>query len=308
MDRKFSYAMVGLFVVTLGTALVIAIIWLGAGGSSSERYQTYEVYLNETVAGLAAGAPVKYRGVDVGKIESISIDPDQLDQVRLRLEIREGTIIKQDAVATMETLGLLGINYINLTGGSADAPQLEARNDQKYPVIQSSPSLRGRVEDVFNRLSEALVDTAERVNRLLDDQNMQALSSSLANIHALTESLAAQSDKIAGGFNDVIVILENFRETSGSLPPLLEQMERSVGAVEKMSQQLSEVTDVVTETVKSTGGDVQRFTGQSLPEISAAVVELRQSAENMRRITEVLARDPSSILFGVPDSKRGPGE
>jgi phospholipid/cholesterol/gamma-HCH transport system substrate-binding protein len=307
MDTKVNHALVGLFVILLGAAGAFAVIWLGAGGPR-EDYVGYRVYIRESVAGLLVDAPVKYRGVDVGRVHSIELDPDNLEQVRLLLEIKEGSIIKEDATATLESQGLLGIYYINLTGGSADAPVLTARPGEEYPVIPSRPSLFGRLEDVVTGLSKSVGETTERINRLLGDKNVEAFSESLENIRTLSRNLAGKSADIADSLEDFGVILENFRTTSANLPPLVEQMERSIQAVERMTGDLSRITKLVDETVRTTGDDVQHFTGQSLPEVSAIIVELRQTSENLRHITEGLSRDPSNILFGGPKPESGPGE
>src|SRR5687768_1056923 len=111
MDRKVNHALVGLFVILLGAAGAMAVIWLGAGISDEETVG-YLVYVPESVAGLEKGAQVKYRGVDVGSVREIALDPNNLEQVRVLLEIKKGTVVKEDATATMESQGLLGVYYV----------------------------------------------------------------------------------------------------------------------------------------------------------------------------------------------------
>ena len=76
------------------------------------------------MAGLNVDAPVKYLGVDVGKVSRIEIDPRNSQQVRLHFLIDRGTPIKQDSLAVLKTQGLTGIAYIELSGGSAGSPPL----------------------------------------------------------------------------------------------------------------------------------------------------------------------------------------
>lgn len=307
MDKQFNHAAVGLFVLLLSAAAIVAIIWLSAG-RPHEEYLPYEVYIQESVAGLNKGAPVKYRGVDVGRVKSIELDPHNLELVRVLLDIQKGTIIKEDATATMETQGLLGIYYINLTGGSAAAPPLTAKAGQDYPVIPNRPSIFGRVEDVVSKLSTSIEGTMASINRLLSDDNVRSLSSTLGDVSSLTREVAKHSGDIDTGLENVRVILGNFRQTSEGLVPLIQQMQRSVGAVEQMTSDLSKIVTVINDKVRTTGEDVQHFTGQSLPEVSATIVELRQTSENLRNITEQLSRDPAAVLFGTHKQAPGPGE
>ena len=129
MQDKVNYALVGAFVIVLGAALVAGVLWLASGASGQKRYDTYQSIIQESVAGLNIDAPVKYLGVDVGKVSEIAIDPLNSRQVRLRFLIERGTPIKQDSEAVLKTQGLTGIAYVELSGGSAGSPPLVAAAD-----------------------------------------------------------------------------------------------------------------------------------------------------------------------------------
>ena len=75
MDDKVNYTLVGAFVLLLATLLVGGVLWLSAGLSSRKAMDRYQAVIEESVAGLNTDAPVKYLGVDVGKVERIQIDP-----------------------------------------------------------------------------------------------------------------------------------------------------------------------------------------------------------------------------------------
>ena len=96
METKLNYALVGLFVIVLGGALLSAVLWLTVGGTEKKQYDRYLVYFTESVAGLNPKAPVKYRGVEVGRVATIEIDPGNPERVEIVLEIERGTPIRQD--------------------------------------------------------------------------------------------------------------------------------------------------------------------------------------------------------------------
>ena len=124
METKVNYMLVGGFVLVLGAALIAGLLWLASGGGFQKKYDLYLALVEESVAGLNLNAPVKYRGVDVGKVRDIRLDPHKPEQVRLLFAIERGTPIKQDTQAMLKTQGLTGIAYVELDGGSLASPPL----------------------------------------------------------------------------------------------------------------------------------------------------------------------------------------
>ena len=144
-----NYALVGGFVLLLGAVLVAGALWLASGGAFQKKYDLYLAIEEESVAGLNLNAPVKFNGVDVGKVREIAIDPVHPERVNLLFAIERGTPIKDDTVAVLKTQGLTGIAYVELSGGARDAAPLHAKPGSDYPVIQTKPSLSARLENVL---------------------------------------------------------------------------------------------------------------------------------------------------------------
>ena len=120
-----NYAAVGAFVLVLGAALIAGVLWLASGGNWQTKYEVYLAVLDESVAGLNLNAPVKYNGVDVGKVQDIALDPANPARVNLLFAIEQGTPIREDTVAVLKTQGLTGIAYVELSGGAAGSPALQ---------------------------------------------------------------------------------------------------------------------------------------------------------------------------------------
>jgi len=178
MEEKVNFAVVGVFVLVLGTALIGGVLWLSSGGSYGTSYDVYQTYMKESVAGLNLNASVRYRGVEVGHVQKIALAPGNVEQVQLTLAIESGTPIKVDTVAVLTTQGLTGISFVELLGGSRDAPVLQAKNGESYPVINTGPSLMVRLDESLvdatrilknaARLSEVLPQLSHRINRSAD--------------------------------------------------------------------------------------------------------------------------------------------
>ncbi|MHB8426113.1 MAG: MlaD family protein, partial [Gammaproteobacteria bacterium] len=118
METKVNYVAVGIFVLLLGTALIGGVLWISSGTAYRAAYDTYLTYMNESVSGLSVSAPVRYRGVEVGRVRRIALAPNDPEQVELTLDIERGTPVSQDTVATLRTQGLTGIAFVDLSGGS----------------------------------------------------------------------------------------------------------------------------------------------------------------------------------------------
>ena len=97
METKVNFAVVGAFVLLLGTVLVAGALWLASGGAFQKKYDVYQAVVNESVAGLNLNAPVKYNGVDVGKVKEIRLDSGSPERVILRFAIERGTPIRGSA-------------------------------------------------------------------------------------------------------------------------------------------------------------------------------------------------------------------
>ncbi len=307
MNAKVNYILVGLFVLGLGAAFIGALLWLSAGGPG-KHYDHYVVYMTESVSGLSKDAAVKYRGVDVGRVRDISLDPTNPERVRLLLDIEEGTPIKVDTVATLETQGLTGLASINLSGGSKDAAPLTPKNGQEYAVIPSRPSLLGRLDQSVSKLIENLTETSNRLNHLLDHGNQKAVSNTLKHFETISRGLAAKMQTVSAAMDDFAATMRNVRVASGDLPKLMAQAREGAAALKNMADQLAATGVALRKRVNASGDRVQKFANETLPQAQATVEELRLAAENLRRMSEQLERNPSILIYGAPKPAPGPGE
>lgn len=307
MNDKFQHILVGLFVLGFGTLFIAGILWLSAGGSGN-RFQVYAVYTGESVAGLGRDGAVKYLGVDVGRIREIGLDPDNPEKVRLLLEVDEDTPIKQDTVATIEAQGLTGLAYINLLGGSQAARPLLKTPGQDYPTITSHPSTWGRLDRSLGELADNLIEASKRLKTLLSTENQQLLTHTLSNLNKLTEITAGRSATIETALDDLAVAMRNTRDASAGLPGLVDRLQLSAASLDNMAKELASAGKQLRSSINGRGEDLARFTGSALPEAAAMTQELRRAAENFRRLSESLQRDPSILLRGAPAPQPGPGE
>jgi len=314
MTSKTNYAMVGAFVLLLSAALIWGILWIGAGGPP-KRVDYYLVYMTESVSGLNVDAPLKYRGVDVGKVVDIQIDPKNSERIRLLLQVERGTPVTRDTAATLEYQGLTGIADINLSGSNAASPPLQRPPGEEFPVIASRPSLFARLDSTMSDLLANLIQSSANINALLKEENLNYISRSIENAATLTTALAAQSDTLDGAIADLAGTLDNARSASEAFPQLMQQLTQGAEAFTAMSNQirgagghLTAASAGIEEVVETSSAGLTYFTGTTLPDLAAIAAELRAAAENLRRASQTLAQNPSVLIYGNPAPKAGPGE
>ena len=303
-----NYAVVGAFVLVLGAALVAGALWLTSGGSFRTKYDFYLAMEDESVAGLNLNAPVKYNGVDVGKVQSIQLDPLNPERVQLVFAIVRGTPIKVDTVAVLKTQGLTGIAYVELSGGTREAALLTATQGEEYPVIRTKPSLSTRLENVLTTVLEKLDKTSGNIDALLNDENRESFKNALADIAIVARTIAAKKNTIDAGINSAARTFDNAARVTAQLGPVVDRIGRGADAVEKLGNDAAAASTNASNAVTAVGADVQRFSATTLTEVQRVLAEISVLAASLRRLSEQTQRDPASLLRGRSPPTEGPGE
>jgi len=307
VGNKINYALVGLFIILLGAA------WLGislclALGDFRMDYTSYRVYMDESVSGLYIDAPVKYRGVEIGKVRDIALNPANTEQVQLELDIESSVPIKQDTIAVLATQGLTGIAFVELQGSSPSSPLLEAKEGEFYPVIRSGPSFFARLDTSGTELVANMSKLANRLGELLDAEGRQKIRDILDDTKKITGALARQDVELENTVINASKLFRDGADASERLQPLLEQIEHTAAAFEEMANQVAEASNSVNRYVLKSGSGMQQFSQQTLPEVGALVSELRRLADTLQGIGKKLEQDPRVLLYGRELDVPGPGE
>jgi phospholipid/cholesterol/gamma-HCH transport system substrate-binding protein len=293
MERQVNYAMVGLFVILLGAVWLAISLWLALGDFGT-NYTRYHVFMNESVSGLNLDAPVKYRGVEIGRVRDIDLNPLVPGQVQLTLDIEADVPIREDTIAVLTVQGVTGIAFVDLTGGSLESPLLQAGDDQPYPVLKTGPSFFFRLDQSGSELIANLNVLARSFAELLDDESKQAIKQAILNIRDITATVADQKTELASSMARV--------------PALLVQIDETARAFEQMAGKVAVTSDSINLYVNKSGTGVQQFSQQTLPEFGALISELRRLADTMQGLVQKLEDDPRVLIYGRDLEVPGPGE
>ena len=297
-------------------------LWLASGGTLQKKYDYYLAIVQESVAGLNLNAPVKYNGVDVGKVKSIQLDPGNPELVRLIFAIERGTPIKVDTVAVLKTQGLTGIAYVELDGGARNAAPLLATGEDRYPVIQTKPSLSNRLENVLTTVLAKLDNTSSNIDSLLSNENRQSFKNALADIATVSRTIAARKADIDAGIVNAAHTADNTARATQKLSPIIakveplideltvtvDQINHSAAAIEKAGDAATIASTNAGKTVESAGANFERYTQETLPEVQRLLGELNELSASLKRLSEQTERDPASLLRGRSPVPDGPGE
>jgi phospholipid/cholesterol/gamma-HCH transport system substrate-binding protein len=295
MAGKTSKFMVGLF-VTLGVVLiVVGIIWVGAT-KYFEKGKHYVTYFDESVQGLQKDSIVKYRGVEVGRVEQIGVAPDnRLISVVMKINLKED--LPHVAIAQLKAAGITGMVFVELDrqrdGEAAQSPKISF--PAEYPVIPSKPSEIAKivsgvnaVVEKFNQMdTQGMLDqfkaTAAEIQIFFKGKDMQTI---LANVKGLTANLKDTSQRIdkiiaAGHLEDVMVEARNALKDTRNLMLTLQDEIRALNIREAMGK-----TQAIASEVKATSEN------------------LRQASETLEAFMNRVYDRPPDLLFGKPPKKR----
>jgi phospholipid/cholesterol/gamma-HCH transport system substrate-binding protein len=307
MEPRVHYVIVGLFVLLLGTATVGFSLWLAFGDAGYET-RTYRIYMTESVAGLFVDAPVKYRGVQIGRVRDLRLDPDNPERVRITVAIDAAVRIKEDTVATLAVQGVTGIASIDLSGGSRESPELKPPPGEDYPVIQSGQSLFTRVDAAVSELIGNLNMVAHDLHALLTPQTRERFTHILANVDELTTTLAQQRAELGEGIAAFSEFSRNAADASTQLPQLLTRVDGAVTSLQGLADDITLATRDVRTQLEAGGDSLQTLGGRTLPEVDSLLAEMRQLTSSFQRLSDRLEEDPRAILYGPQLDPLGPGE
>lgn len=313
METRASYVVVGTFVLAL-TAAAFGVVLFLTRTSFEETPKTYMSYFTGSVTGLQIGSPVRYRGVPVGSVNDIRIDPTDVERVRVMMEIIQGTPIKTDTNATLGLQGITGVAYIELTGGTRESSELTATGRSKVPEIPSKTSGIQQVLATAPELLERAVAITERLALILDDRNVNSISETLENLSKLTGTLAGSSGQVEDLIADsrkTFVALQNaangIADLTGGLnskiDPIAAGAQNILGDVQKAVRGFNRIANQLELVVDENRDSIRDFSSGGLYELSQFIAEGRVLIAALTRLSAQIERDPARFFFG--DNQKG---
>jgi phospholipid/cholesterol/gamma-HCH transport system substrate-binding protein len=304
----------GIF-LSVATVVFIAVAGFFIAPKLRDPGDVYLIKFRDTsVHGLVIGSPVKYRGVEAGRVTSIDVSRTDLDCVDVHVKIKPGLVVKTDMTATLVYIGLTGQKYIELSGGTLEAPNLKAHGE-----IPAGRGLGDKADDIINNIET----TAKRITELLAPENIDRFSAFLENAEKSSSAVSGVLDSRRATIENTLASLEKasaeFARATEKFVPMTEDLSRLVRTVEANSERtLTNISDRFSaEELGQVLKDVRTFldtASVSLKKVESVLLEqqseltrtfqsLGVAVENLARFSREIAEDPSAILRTRKDKK-----
>lgn len=317
MENKSHALAAGVFILAVTALLVAMTLWLTRDVANTVPY---EITSTEAVTGLQVQAPVRYKGVSVGKVTRIGFDPEQRGRILVTLAVSPNTPVTTSTYASLAFQGVTGLSFVQLDDdGSSSQPPAAGPGPGGTPRIPLRSSALGQLTDQAASLIDKINQTTDQVNQLFGPDNQAALSRALsetaeaaAQAKALLQSLQhSVHTGIDPALNRVPSLLDQAGSTLQSTQAATAQARH---AMEQLSQIISEARQGLA-LVTGTGGTLERIeegantvTSTTLPRIQNLTSDATRTIRRLDRLVDTLSENPQVLLFGSGAIEPGPGE
>ena len=300
MDTKINFLKIGLFVIALIFSLLILVFWLGKFGFEKKKIDEYSIYFQESVSGLNIGSSIKYKGFDVGTVSEIKLNPNNSEEIQIDITIKKDTPIKEDNYAVLGNLGITGLKYIELKGGSNNSKLLQV-NENGVRIIPSKTSTLTNLVDSTTDITNELTMVLKQMEKLLNDENLKTISqillktqNSMANMEQFSAYLVNNEKKI-----DELIKNINLLSKNGN---------KSFDTIEKSADSLKDLSNELLLEVKKGKFDMKDMSKESFDKLNNVLNNLDGTLLQTQTLIDNLNQSPSDILFKQKNIKNGPGE
>lgn len=299
MENKSHAFVAGLFALLLGAAVFLAIYWLGG---SKEATHDYVVVTKQNIGGLNPQAQVRYRGIRVGKVSDIRLDPDDYSNILITISVSEDVPLTRGTVAKLNYQGVTGLAHILLLETGKETGRLEP-NDDKPPRITMIPSLLEEVGETGMATLHQAQQVLIRANSMLNEENRQHLNATLVNLEAASASMKPVLENLNGTLIQVKKLLDDqnvkkLSQAAGEAGPLLADTRLLIGKMQAATDKF----DVAIGDA-SAGG-----TSALMPRLNELASDFSTTSRQLSRVLRILEDAPQGLVFGAPALPAGPGE
>lgn len=300
MDTKINFFKIGIFVSSLFILLVLFSFWLGKYGLEDKKYDDYSIFFSESISGLNIGSSIKFMGFEVGTVKDIKINPQNSEEIQIDIQIQKGTPIKEDNYAILGNLGITGLKYIELKGGSNNS-KLLSKNEYGIKVIHSKKSPLNTFVDSTEDITKEIMILLSQIKEILSDENVANFSSildksekSLSNIEQFSHYLNKNEKK----FDELINSMKTFANTGNN----------SFISVKNSADNFKELTTKIKEEFDKGTFDLKGMSQDSFDNLNSLLNSLENNLNQTQDLIKNLNESPSDILLKQKNIKYGPGE
>ncbi|MBT4484750.1 MAG: MCE family protein [Candidatus Latescibacteria bacterium] len=316
MATRTQKVRLSIFLIVSSTLLLGFFLTL-VGHRLLTQMDTYYIeYKDISVTGLEPGSAVKYHGVQVGRISDLAVK--DVATIIVAIEVERGTPIKKDTEATMQLVGITGLKYIELIGGSLESEILSVggtivAGESVFETISGRAEIMiGKLEQVLNNLNlmlspqttESLQNALNSINdmttqaNLLLSENREHFSGAVTHLDTLIKKLSTTVDNVNDSVTSVNTIIKSEEITTAisNISSITARFRTQIDSL-RLTETMSDFRTLVknsNDMVVHTDLIVLR----ARDDILNSMGNLEQALENLRDATDVIRDNPSVLLRG----------
>jgi len=312
MENKSHAIGAGAFVLLVAALLVALAAWLTR---DTGEHRLFEISSREGVTGLQQQAGVRYKGVTVGRVQSIELDRETPGNVMVRIAVDDTAPITKSTFATLGFQGVTGLAFIQLDDSGQSQEALIGTDDQPAR-IPMRPSLLSRLSDQGAGILTQLEEVSGRVNQLLAPTNQKKLMDSIDSLGQAAASISqlsqhADQANLPALAQDATLTLKSLRDTSERLGKSGDSVGASADAFKDMSDRMNAPGGTLDKIAQGT--DALLVTGQTLnatlvPRLNRTADDTARTVRHVGRAVEAVKDNPQSLILGNGVAVPGPGE
>jgi phospholipid/cholesterol/gamma-HCH transport system substrate-binding protein len=307
MERNANYALVGLISTILLIAMIVFIFWL-TNFALSAKYDDYEVVFRGPISGLSRGGDVQFNGIKVGEVNDIQLDAQDPNKVIAKVRLRSDTPVRQDSLASLEPQGITGVNYVQITAGTVSKPLLKDVTPAGQPrIILAQPGAISSLLSGGGTVMQRAVDTLDRINQVLSDQNIQKVSGILSDVQAVTaelrerKAIIADADKTLQDADQAMIQIRDLAKSSQGL--VSDDGKKTIDKIGAAADQIQGAAADIRAMIGKLKGPTSDFATTGLPQLTSAIAQLQVSLHDLDRLVDEVERDPRAFI-NKPQAKQ----
>jgi phospholipid/cholesterol/gamma-HCH transport system substrate-binding protein len=297
MENKSHALMAGIFTLLLGIALIAIALWLGR---DTQVKKTYELVTQGSVSGLSPQSDVRYRGLEVGKVESLSFDPKTPGQILIKIAVDPGTPVTQSTFAQLGYQGVTGLGYIQLDDDGKSG-QLALDDSHR---IELRPGLLDKLSSGGEAIVADLQVTVTRLNELLGPNNQKVLTETLVSLNQTAQRL----NEVSGQLTPTLQKLPSAVDSAHTALNSITVVANDYGALSKQLLANDGLLVHVNESLEQFDTTARAVRLETLPHFGALSTDAARSARSLSHAVDRLDERPQSLIFGAASGTPGPGE
>ncbi|TDY25060.1 phospholipid/cholesterol/gamma-HCH transport system substrate-binding protein [Paraburkholderia sp. BL6665CI2N2] len=308
MENKSHAFWAGLFTIVLLVAIAVAAFLFNVDRSVRVPY---DLIARTNVTGLFTDAAVRYRGLDVGKVQSIKFDSAHPGQILIRILVDTHAPITHSTFGSLGFQGVTGIAFIQLDDNGRDPTPL-ASSSKQVAQLPMRPGLLDQLQQRGDVLLRKLEKVTDDVDNLLSPEMAAQLLGTAASLQKAADGVATLTQKITPAAGMLPGTINRLDRTLASTNQLITSLNRPSGPFETNLNKVGTAAQQAGDALVSINGAVQELSSRvgydTLPRVNSLAEDVRSAARSVDRAADTFSTSPRSVLFGAPGAAPGPGE